>query len=408
MRPRLLSSFVLMTLAACDEYVVDDMLYACGNARVDGDEQCDPGVDVPGDGCRADCTLAVLEVAADGNHTCVIVGDGRVRCWGAFDYGQIGPAGPKQDLPIDERAKKIVAGARHTCVLTEGEHVYCWGAGKEGQLGDGAPVKNATPVRVELEHVSQVSAGGNHTCAIQGDSLWCWGANDDGQIGVDSGTQAVVSPARVDQLPGEVTQVAAGRWHTCATNSDGLLFCWGGAMHATFGVGSTEARVGPKRVGSTSWNIDSVYAGAHHTCVLFSDSPEIRCWGSNGFFQLGDRETNVLDAMNARAIDSHGATRLAAGYDHNYLLYDSAVRCWGRGDYGQLGNGSTDHNEPLPTADVNVAGRVRKVDAGGHHTCAILDDESLRCWGKGTRGQLGYEDAQDEASPATLDEVPLD
>jgi alpha-tubulin suppressor-like RCC1 family protein len=62
---------------------------------------------------------------------------------------------------------------------------------------------------------------------------------------------------------------------------------------------------------------------------------------------------------------------------------------------GKLGSGNIEDigDEPgeMPPIDVNVGGSVVMLEAGGHHTCAVLDTMQVRCWGGGTSGQLGNE-----------------
>jgi alpha-tubulin suppressor-like RCC1 family protein len=74
---------------------------------------------------------------------------------------------------------------------------------------------------------------------------------------------------------------------------------------------------------------------------------------------------------------------------------DGRAWCWGRGDEGVRGDGTTEtigDDEPLEAALRPVAlgpRRVRDLDLGRDHACALLDDMSIRCWGDGARGQLG-------------------
>src|SRR5262249_40432091 len=68
--------------------------------------------------------------------------------------------------------------------------------------------------------------------------------------------------------------------------------------------------------------------------------------------------------------------------------------CWGRGDFGQLGYGNAnnvgDDELPSDVGPVPLPNAVLDLELGGFHTCAILADGGLRCWGLDDRGQLGY------------------
>jgi alpha-tubulin suppressor-like RCC1 family protein len=95
------------------------------------------------------------------------------------------------------------------------------------------------------------------------------------------------------------------------------------------------------------------------------------------------------------------AIQLATGtYDTCALLESNALRCWGANGYGELGYGSTnnigDNELPVDSGDVPIGGAVAQVSAavgspnGVEHVCAFLKSGSLRCWGSNGLGQLGY------------------
>ena len=64
------------------------------------------------------------------------------------------------------------------------------------------------------------------------------------------------------------------------------------------------------------------------------------------------------------------------------ILDDDSLMCWGLNAGGQLGVGDTT-NKPSPTAVVatNLGAGVKSVATGYQHTCAVLNDGSLKCWG---------------------------
>ena len=79
------------------------------------------------------------------------------------------------------------------------------------------------------------------------------------------------------------------------------------------------------------------------------------------------------------------------------MLDNSSIKCWGLNDSGQLGLGDTNKrgDEPnemadyLPAVDLGSGKTARAITAGDSHTCAVLDNASLKCWGKNDSGQLG-------------------
>jgi alpha-tubulin suppressor-like RCC1 family protein len=137
---------------------------------------------------------AVQQVGAGGYHTCVIMGDGSARCFGANDSGQLGIGGGGS--PDDRRARPasvqavqaataLALGARFTCVLEANGTVGCAGYNRQGQLGDGTTTLRRVPVRAAgLAEARELMAGASHACAVRADgAIACWGHNREGQVG---------------------------------------------------------------------------------------------------------------------------------------------------------------------------------------------------------------------------------
>jgi alpha-tubulin suppressor-like RCC1 family protein len=122
-------------------------------------------------------------------------------CWGANNAGRLGPAtttdsctdtllwAPCSFTPLEVEgvinAVSVSGGGGHTCAVLNDGGVRCWGENWEGQLGDGTTPQSSTPVSVQgLVDATFVSAGVTHTCAIaSGGRVYCWGNNGDGQLG---------------------------------------------------------------------------------------------------------------------------------------------------------------------------------------------------------------------------------
>ncbi|MBK8234738.1 MAG: hypothetical protein IPK74_04190 [Deltaproteobacteria bacterium] len=160
-------------------------------------------------------------------------------------------------------------------------------------------------------------------------------------------------------------------------------------------------------------------SGPHHTCARL-DTGAVRCWGRGGNGRLGYANTNDIGIVNTPAsagdIDLGGvAIDIAAGRWHTCaLLAGGTVRCWGFGGTGALGYGNTndigDGETPAWAGDVDVGGSVIDIDAGDQYTCALLTDHRVKCWGNGDSGVLGYgntTDIGDNETPATVEPLEL-
>lgn len=132
--------------------------------------------------------------------------------------------------------------------------------------------------------------------------------------------------------------------------------------------------------------------GLYHSCALLAGG-QVRCWGFNSSGQLGYGSTSTVGATQTPAsvgpVDlgaGRSATEVSAGDVHTCALLDNGtVLCWGFGGDGRLGYGNTsnigDKQTPGSVGPVSLGGAAKAITAGGAHTCAILNDGSVRCWG---------------------------
>ncbi len=388
-------------------------------------------------------------IAMGGSFGCAVVGArGRVRCWGADWFGVLGGGdadgdgveanddGPlatlvrRADGSVLEGAVQVVAGSLHACALMQDGTAQCWGSDLFGQLGAGArttgpySVGAASPVCesgsaaagdcVSLSGIVQLAAGGDFTCAVvRADDAAapggvrtearCWGRNAAGQLG--DGTLADRRlPAPVEVAGGggplsEVVQVAAGSKHACARLRDGTARCWGANERGQLGDGSTTDRRAAVEVtlgdGTVLADVAFVGLGEGHSCAVLRDG-SARCWGDNGVAQLGigatvDSRPNPEPVVTEEGPALSGARAVALGRAHGCaLLDDGTVRCWGDNQTGELGR-PVGPTPSFSRAQAPVAGLsgVLDLSAKDFGTCALLDDDSLRCWGNDTVGQLG-------------------
>jgi alpha-tubulin suppressor-like RCC1 family protein/outer membrane protein OmpA-like peptidoglycan-associated protein len=409
-----------------------------------------PASDVPAANATASWTNTdVTAISAGNDHTCAIE-SGKVFCWGRVVAGLLGTGitndlqGATQSTALlvssvtggfpNQNVAAISSGGQHSCAIEAGS-VYCWGSNETGQLGH-EPSVNSTrspescvgqfqtyacsskPIKVRASadnsftnsNVTAVSAGSDHTCAIEGGKLFCWGKNgnggftspDVGRLGNNSTTQSTL-PIAVSNVTGgftntNVTSVAAAAAHTCAIQG-GMTYCWGqnwlsgsaaslphlggqlgiGSIGTTFsstppGPGSSVAALvvdGDFASGNTS--VSGVWSRSGHSCAI--KAGVTYCWGAG---QAGSLASQGGGGLGTGSIASEGSPK---------KVVDKLT---------------------VSGSSLNNNGSVISLSAGAWHTCAIEGSSGsatsgvAHCWGANKSAQLGIGTSSDSYVPVAV------
>jgi alpha-tubulin suppressor-like RCC1 family protein len=220
-------------------------------------------------------------------------------------------------------------------------HVYCWGANAgAGQLAVGDLNPRVAPTPTTLVATTAISIGDDHGCAIENGAAVCWGHNDDGALGFGSmNPQNNPSPVGVVGAPTVLPSIAG--WHACDLAA-GTVRCWGEGDHGEVGDGlgtnTATPTVVPGAANATAIAVGGGPADLDATCAVIAG--DVKCWGNGGFGRLGQgvaANSNVPIAVVGLPGPAHA---VALGYAHSCaLLVDGDLWCWGRGNLGQLGDG---------------------------------------------------------------------
>lgn len=285
--------------------------------------------------------VAVADVDGESLHQCAIRADGTLWCWGNNGRGQCGTGVATPELPAPSMVVGLPAGVASvsvswdfTCALLVDGTVWCWGANSFGQLGDGTFEDRLTPVQVPIGAGNdQISAGYDHTCALEDGVLSCWGGNLYGQIGAGHFTPPGPTHPSPTTVPGGPWQaLSAGGYFTCAIDTSDQLWCWGDNVsgHLGLGTGDTANRHTPALVPAMN-DTAAVDTGVRSACGLKNDG-SVWCWGYQGGGRLGDgvdamtqREAPMAIAMppaaTIRVTEGAGCATTTTG----------ALWCWGWG-----------------------------------------------------------------------------
>lgn len=398
----------------------------------------------------------VDDLEAGHGHVCAVLHSGRVKCWGGYsDSGDLGvgdikpygtmPGTMGNNLPFVDLGKDLLATAitsyYHGCAIVSGNKLKCWGQGAFGALGQGSSenVGDAPGEMGDLlpdvnlgvgRTVKQVYTAVWTTCAVlDNDTAKCWGWNGNGWLGVgDTNDRGDVPGEMGDALPAidfgpgrTVKSLAIDNSHACALLDDASVKCWGQQAEGNLGNGKPEfGAIGdqPGEMGDKLPVIDlgkgrtvkQIALGARHSCVIL-DNDKVKCWGANGSGQLGlgdvairgDGPGEMGDALPYVDLGAgRTALKIAVSYFHSCAILDDLdLKCWGGGAFGALGQGEVlsrgdapgEMGDALPAIDLGVGRHAIKAAAGALYNCALLDNHKVKCWGiGGTQGALGYED----------------
>ena len=380
----------------------------------------------PGSDSGSIYTNTTLTVA--GSSTCAVAQDGSMRCWGSNTWGQTG-LWPFTNNPTpspswlvqhyspssnwNQTWTEVVGGNQHYCGITDNKDMYCWGQGRWGQLGVGdANWENTEPRKTTFaddRETIEVAPATLHTCSISPirnstpdhQSVFCWGNNGVGQLGTAGGPDNT-NPTRALLPQGSVPVGIASSWeHTCATLSNGTGLCWGNNSHGQLGDISLAERNTPTpvRLIPAGRYIVQMSTGIAHTCALLDDG-SIACWGDNQLGQLGNGTTS--SSWQASSVVSLPSGKTAISIDVGpgsacAILNDDSLVCWGSNSRGQVdptgGGDSYFEGDPIWTTPnaVNLPGNpsIATVSIGFDHACAITTVSDLYCWGGNNMGQLG-------------------
>lgn len=344
------------------------------------------------------------KLSAGGSHTCAILTDGSLWCWGANDYGQLG-LGDKTNRSSPVRVGtatnwRSVAASENdfTCAVNDLNQVFCWGFNVSGQTGISsatASVTSPTQITALGTTVNSVSVGSTTACVVTtAGAIKCWGSNSYGELGtaVTIG-QSTHVPTAINNLTGTFTTVVVGLFGVCAMKADRSIYCWGSDLWGQRGddAAQTADNAAPTRISVLSTTTASaLIAGPNSNCMIAESSSGLLCWGRNDNNFLRATSGNIMTVSLATASPFYVASSniparsFSIGSNFACMLKnsDASIVCGGVNSMTGIGTTGQVSNAPSGTGFLVMT-------TGMSHGCAIRADRRLVCWGHNAYGKLG-------------------
>ncbi len=373
-----------------------------------------------------------------GYHGCMLTDANELRCWGSDSNGRVANGGntigddaaelgnaiPAVALGDNLTVKDFDIGEGHTCAILSDDSLKCWGSGNSGRLGHGETTSigdssdelgNNMPsvdlgndaLGVRLTAV-KVAAGYQHTCAILSDnSVKCWGDNGDhalgnddpdgNDIGDDTNEMGDFLQAIYLGNDGIPVDIFAGYENTCVAFDNNRLKCWGNNGSGQGGQARSDDHIGDA---GQDWQFS--YCGNGNGPVVVSVT-ENTCNNGQGYtieYFIDENDNGSVD--NGEFYRTRG--ECTTSFDSNlisqlnqYALND--VECEGKGGFDWVAGVDVDNNgnfgnemgDSLSFIDVKTSAPLKTLVIGYSAICALFEDHTLNCWGDSTEGTAGLD-----------------
>ncbi len=395
-------------------------------------------------------------IACGRNHNMVLTNQGNLLSWGQGTYGALGmddvidsdvglPATIRLLSESGFAVKSVACGGWHSCALLETGELYTWGYNGSGQLGlPSSVIKTSRPILVQSRYfpegisgirINHVACGWEHTLALGLDSsdkqyVFSFGSNTFGQLGrqplvlgrgqkrdpdiaeIDFNRKRKFGNDRIDQL-------AAGRMHSLALSSSGVVWSWGdcsvGQLGRSIVISSTdmdkdsvETRIVPDVVTTVDFpKIAYISCGSMHNAVI-SVNGDMYAWGEGVEGQLG-QSSRQMQYFPVRTETSRSFFSASCGSCFTVAL--SAPRIHATNFLNWKPTSQKNSFTLAVNSSVSIQGSAsRTLKAASRHqvhsrsfvchdVSLTLHDQALFAIGEGLDGQLGCESVMRCFSP---------
>ena len=299
----------------------------------------------------------IKDIVSGSNYSFFWMNDGTLYAVGNSDYGTLGKQegsySTHKAFYVPEKPAALSCGFGHCLLLTENGEVYAWGRGGKGQVGNGSRQNALSPVKLPLQNIVQIAAGGQFSLALDSEGrLWGWGDNEF-KILSPGGDAFFATPVQVNVGSIEIAAIEAGGYHAVVLDKQGNVWSWGKNDVYQLGYDTREKTVPtPTQVmlplPATSL---SVYSSQNY--AILSDT-SLWSWGNNGYGQLGQGLRGVKGGLPGRCVEKDVVVAETGSMFAICVLQDGTMMCAGFNNHAELGDGSTGHRNVMSPNGVDL------------------------------------------------------
>ena len=341
--------------------------------------------------------------------------------WGGSVKGVLGHGQEEEELVpqavnavLGKDIHKVSCGAEHTLAVTGLGGLFSWGCGRGGKLGVGNILDHYMPLHVSgVSNINQIDCGELHSAVVttSGELLTF------GRVGPWLGVTNVegrkqCTPVQVTSIAEDITTVSCGLRFTIALTFDGELYVCGENKNGELGAGHNKPISVPHKLDRVGNDIiKQVSCGDNHVGAVTDIFGELWMWGANEFGQLGvgdlENRNTPTQVVFENLEKGENILQVQCGGQHTAVLTSHGrLFAFGCGEYGQLGVSLESSSECITTpALIPHHNKFQAIACGASHTAAVTESGSLYTWGRGSSGQLGHKDHEDQFAPKLVENL---
>ncbi|MDD2627734.1 MAG: hypothetical protein PHR25_01910 [Clostridia bacterium] len=353
----------------------------------------------------------VKKVATGNNAVLALLNDGTVKAWGNNSTGGTLGLGTTSYIKIPTQVPElinvrdvIIENGASYAILNDGTVKAC-GNNSNGQLGLGDTTRRYTPIQIpNLINVRELITSFSCYAILNDGTVKSWGSNGNGRLGLgDTTARYTPTPIPSENLS-NVKEIIYNGGSIFAILNDGTVKSWGYNYYGQLGLGDTTAKHTPIQIPNLT-NVKKIENYSNSLFIALLNDGTVKSWGTNNYGSLGLGDTTarytptiIPDLINVRDLMVQNSASYAT-------LNDGTVKVWGNNAYGQLGLGDiTARYTPIQIPNLtNVKQIIKSSSYTSSVVFAILNDGTVKSWGRNNYGQLALGDTTDRYTPTQIE-----